>query len=177
MKTGICRTVFLMVIVAMLLVGAGPATAGKLYVGANAGKILLNNKARNDLNEDHFSGGLLVGTDLTEFKKSVVALEADLTLPLASGSSDDFGAWHLTTAGLYGALRVGRESVFLKLKVGLVYEHMSVEAPGAASGDDLGLAPGLGLGARPANGIFVEIEAGIIDENMGYLRSMVGHRF
>ena len=169
--------IVLPVVFVVAVMATGTGAAGTVYVGAHAGKILLKDNAKDELNEDLYCGGLLVGIDTLDWKQSVLAVEADFSVPLAKGTTVDYGDWSLWTAGLYGALRVGKEAAFLKVKVGLIYENLDLEAPGAEGADDLGLSLGLGGGFRLADRIFVEIEATVIDEKMGYLRGGVGYHF
>ena len=171
---------FKIVLPVVLVVGVmatGTGEAGTVYVGAHAGKILLKDNAKDELNEDLYCGGLLVGMDTLDWKQSTLAVEADFSVPLVKGTTVDYGDWSLWTAGLYGALRVGKEAAFLKLKAGLIYENLDVEAPGAEGADDMGLSLGLGGGFRLGERVFIEIEAAVIDEKMGYLRGAVGYLF
>lgn len=170
------RIVFL-VVMTTLVVSTGAGAAGTVYLGAHAGKILLKDNAKNELNEDLYSGGLFVGLDALDFKQTIFSVEADFSVPLAKGTSEDYGEWSLSTVGLYGCLRVGKKAAFLKLKLGLLYENLEVDASGAQGTDDLGLSLGLGGGARLGERFLLEIEAAIIDERMGYLRGAVGYHF
>ena len=170
-------TIIFLVVMTAVFLSLGPAVAGTVYLGAHGGKVLLKQGAKDELNEDHFSGGLLVGVDALETKEVILAVEADFAIPLSKGTSEDFGEWKLSTVGLYGGLRLGKKVVYLKIKAGLIYENLEVEAPQSQGADDLGLSLGLGGGFRLVERIFLEIEGVIIDKNMGYLRAGAGYHF
>ena len=176
MNTKHFLTIFL---IGMVIMGSAKAQAEerKFYWGLHGGKILLNDDAKRDLNEDHYSGGFVIGADLLDFKQSTLAMEADFSFPLSSGSSKYFGSWKLYTAGLFCTMRTGQQAVYLKLKLGIVYENLNVDYPGSEGANDLGISPGIGIGFRPKERTFIELEINIIDQDMGYLRGMLGYHF
>lgn len=155
---------------------AGSVFAGDAYVGASGGKILLTDSAQRSLHEDHYSGGLSGGIGVVEFGACALAAEADVSFPLAKGTTDNHGAWKLSTAGVYGALRIGKRNAYLKLKAGLLYENLDVELLADEDGSDLGLSAGLGVGARLGERLFLELEGAFVDKDMGYLRGGLGYR-
>ena len=175
MKRRYIGTIILITIAAAML-QAGTVVAGDYYAGAHAGKILLNFEAKKLMNEDLYGGGVILGTDLMTFRKSTIALEADVLLPVSTGTTVLYGSWDLWSAGLYGCLRIGLDAVYIKAKAGLVYEKLTIDSPDGYEQGDLGLSPGLGVGFRPSERLFIEIETVIIDEKMSGLRGVVGLR-
>ena len=102
-------------------------------------------------------------------KRYVLGAEVEVCLPLASGDAFDAGTWNVTTAGLYSVARIGRDDIYLKARLGLLYEHVSIDAGLQETTDDLGVSFGAGLGLRLGRATSLESELVLIEEKMAYL--------
>ena len=156
---------------------AAEVLAGDLYAALHFGKNTIDSGEREGWNEDHYLGGLFIGYDLSTFKKTILSLEADFGGPLESGTTAEGGSWKLWTAGVYGCARIGLEAIYLKLKLGLIYEKLQAETLVETTQDDFGLSLGPGIGFRIGNHFFLEMEGTVLDKNIGVVRLAAGIHF
>ncbi len=171
------RYVSLISIAVITLLLATPCAGGeRLRVGVGAGKILIKESSKQQLHEDLYSLGLQVGWDLMTIKQTTFGLDAEGSVPISSGSTDEGGQWRLWTAGLYGSANIGQDSIYLRLKLGLIYENLRVENAATVANEDVGLSAGLAMGARPSRRIYIEIGGTVVDANLGQVHALVGWR-
>lgn len=161
------RIMILTALGAMVL-AAAPGLARTPFVGVSGGRMLL--RGEQDLREGAYSLGLRAGwEDVAMYRKTGLGAEIEVCLPVVSGETFDSGTWNVTTAGLYSVARVGRDDIYMKARLGVLYEHVSVDAGLHQSANDLGLSFGGGLGIRLGGDTSLESELLLVEENMAYL--------
>ncbi len=79
--------------------------------------------------------------------------------------------------GLYGCARIGQDTVYLKAKIGLIYERNQVETLKTETLEDVGLSFGPGVGFRFGDRLFVEMEGIVQAEDLGVIRVVAGLGF
>jgi len=154
----------------VMMLAATPGLARTPYVGVSAGRMLLRDGAENDLREGAHNIGLRAGwEDIVVSRETGLGAEVEVCLPVASGDTFGEGTWNITTAALYSVARIGRQGFYLKGRLGVLYEHVAVDAALQESADDLGLSFGAGLGLRLGSDLSLESELLLVGENLAYL--------
>lgn len=147
-----------------------PGLARTPCVGISGGRMLLRDGADNDLREGVYSLGLRAGwEDVAVYRETGLGAELEVCLPVASGKTFDAGTWNVTTAAFYSVARIGRDDIYLKGRLGLLYEHVSIDAGLKESANDFGLSCGAGLGLRLGGDTSLESELVLVGEKMAYL--------
>lgn len=170
------RDMILRMSLALLLATAAvPAAraADSNYASVHLGKLLLNFHAEPVLNEDVYAAGVTIGRELAVVRESILAVEADVTLPLGDGTTRLYGGWSHWSTGVYVVLRMGMEDMYAKARIGLLYEEIEIDEPGGYAKSDLGISPGFGIGLRVSPGVAVELEGAVLDERVGVVRGGV----
>lgn len=171
------RIMILTALGAMIL-AATPGLARTSYLGISGGRMLLRDGADNDLQEGVYSLGLRAGwLDVAVYRQTGLGAEVEVCLPVASGSTFNAGTWNVTTAGFYSVARIGRDDIYLKARLGVLYEHMSVDAGLRETMNDLGVSLGAGLGLRLGAGTSIESELVMVEEKMALLEMGVVRAF
>lgn len=156
---------------------SGESLGGDSYAAIHGGKNLISGGNYQGLDDDHYTSGFILGRDLHIYRKTTLSLEGDAGFPLSAGTTETGGYWKLWTVGLYGTARVGMTSVYLKLKIGLLYEKLRAETLKEFDTDDFGISGGAGLGFRLSETVFLEMEGVFLDQNIGSLRLVLGLKF
>ncbi len=152
MKT---TTIAMTLALAAGLAAAGTAQAqGKIYVGAKAGVVQVDNTGfDNAFNAGVYGGYNMLGKDsqfAADLKGGTLAAEGEVTLSVAKGDAP-VGDWDLTSVGAYAAYRHPLTDYFyLKGKLGVVRYDIDISA--GSDNTETALAAGIGAGWKVGPG-------------------------
>lgn len=170
-----CTSLIILAVILAAVLAAG-AQAGDVRVGLGVGNAHFKENRNEGLKDDLYNLHALAGYDLMTIRKTILSLDAEISAPLAEGSTDYAGSWTLSTTALYGTARIGLERIYVGFKLGMLYERLSVENQKTVRSDDLGLALGAAMGVRPTPRLFCELGATLIDANISQLHVVIGLR-
>jgi outer membrane immunogenic protein len=152
-------------------VGASAAPSNPFYIG---GKWALLDSDVAGL-DDSSNLALVVGYDFMSTPNGAFGVEGEISTSISEGDIDGGGEWEADTWALYGTYRT-EGPFYAKARLGYLHEDIKVSGAGvAASGDDSGVAYGLGVGWEFKRGSSLELEytAGSEDINMTSLAYIV----
>lgn len=139
------------------------------YLGVKGG--ILNISRDIPFDSDGVSLGVLFGID---FPDNSFAFEGEFntTVSKASSQVDRYNDLSVTTLAGYGVYRSSGR-LYVKGKLGLVYEYLRSSVSGAGTtidvdGSGMGISIGLGGGIRVNDRLSAEFEYTIIEEDIGY---------
>lgn len=159
-----------LVVLALLFAVNAQAAEPKPYMGAKIGQMMPDGGGFDDATNI----GVVLGMTLNQVQAGSISLEGELTFSVADGDIDLFGAsgdWDIMTLAGYGVFR-SNGPLYFKGKAGLLYEDVSVDAPGLLGGysdDDIGLSIGVGGGYKLSDKASLELEYTIIESDVDFL--------
>ena len=137
------------------------------YIGLKGGPMSVNSDAFND---DGVMLGILFGYDVPD---NGFAFEGEFNTTVSKASSDiaGYGDLGVTTLAGYGVYRTSGR-VYLKAKLGLLYEYLTSSVSGIIDIDvdqpGLAISIGVGGGWRVTDRLSAEIEFTSIEADIGY---------
>jgi Outer membrane protein beta-barrel domain len=154
----------LLVVTAACLVTPAAAEESALYGGLALGKL----SADFSRFEDTSNIGAILGYDLYRDPNGSLALEAEFTTTLTDGDIRGGGGWDARTVGAYGAYRTAGK-VFLKVKAGILDQHIGASGGGPLNANDTGFSYGAGVGARLNSKAALEVEYTGLSDHLGLI--------
>jgi len=152
----------------LLILGIGTDVTAQTEVGVRFGALRTSSKEPNGLKTGPRLVGLTVGREALRLERWSLGAEAALDLSVGSGDTRNGPPWDMTLAGAYLTART-TDRFYVKGRVGLVYERISIDDEFDVAEDAIGLSLGAALGAMVADGIRFEISGTVVEEQMALL--------
>lgn len=154
----------LFVVTAACLVTPAAAQESALYGGLALGKL----SADFSRFEDTSSIGAILGYDFYQDPNGSLALEAEFTTTLTDGDIRGGGGWDARTIGTYAAYRTAG-NVFLKVRAGILDQHVNASGAGPLNSNDTKFSYGAGVGAHLNSKAALEVEYTGLSDNLGFI--------
>ena len=159
----------------LLCLHASPVSAQR-HFGLSYGVLRTGANAPNGLTRGPQIVGLSWIQEVARQDAWRFAFEGTGTMSIASGDSRADRGWDMSTLAAYFAARGGR-TVYVKARLGLLYERVSFEGNPEVTADDTGISIGGGLGVLLGEVYAVEFEATLIEESIAHLGVALNRRF
>ena len=161
-------------------VAAPAVAASENFIGVKTGQMLVDAPGTDDIT----SIGVIYGRS---FDKNL-SIEGEFNYGIAGGDVNTgfagvTGEVNVWTLAAYGAYRYPvSDKVYLKGKLGLLYESVEAKASGfgitvSDTATDSGLSYGIGAGFDISKELAVEAEYTIIEEDINYLSAGLHYKF
>ena len=159
------RTLIAILCLGMGLSGTALAEDSPWYVGVHAGQVSVDQSDFDSTNGIGFMLGYKVN--------NLVSIEGALT---STGEDGDWtvqgvqGSWDMYTAAFYAAFR-SSGNLYFKGKLGYLYENVNASISGlfSDSASDSGFSYGVGAGWKIGDGLGLELEYTIIEEDIDFI--------
>lgn len=158
----------LVVLTCWLILGAGAEAVAQTEVGVRFGAVRTSSKEPNGLKTGPSLVGLTMGREALRLEHWSLGAEAALDLSVGSGDTRNGPPWDMTLAGAYVTART-TDRFYVKARVGLVYERISIDDDFDVAEDSVGLSLGAALGAMVADRLRFEISGTVVEEQMALL--------
>lgn len=154
----------LLIVTGACLITPAAAEESALYGGLAVGKL----SADFSRFEDTSGVGAILGYDLYQDPNGNLALETEFTTTLTDGDIRGGGGWDAHTVGAYAAYRTAG-NVFLKVRAGILDQHVGASGGGPVNANDTGFSYGAGVGARLNSKAALEVEYTSLSNDLGFI--------